>query len=69
MKAKETRAMQTEQLREELVKLRREQFNLRMQAATGQGARPDQPGKVRKDIARIKTILRERQAEATGQGK
>jgi large subunit ribosomal protein L29 len=69
MKVKAVRDMQTEQLREELVKLRREQFNLRMQAATGQGARPDQPGKVRKDIARIKTVLREREVEGTGRGK
>jgi len=38
---------------------------LRMQAATGQGARPDQPGKVRKDIARIKTVLRERLSNET----
>lgn len=60
MKAREVRAMETERLREELLKLRREQFNLRMQAATGRAARPDQPGKVRKDIARIKTVLRER---------
>lgn len=52
--------MSEEALIQELVKLRREQFNLRMQSATGQGARPDQHGKVRKDIARIKTILRER---------
>jgi large subunit ribosomal protein L29 len=69
MKVKAVRDMQTEQLREELLKLRREQFNLRMQAATGQGARPDQPGKVRRDIARIKTVLREREVEGTGQGK
>lgn len=70
MKTKEIREMASEQLREELMKLRREQFNLRMQAATGQGARADQPGKVRKDIARIKTVLRERRAgEGTGQGK
>ena len=67
MDVKDIRAMQTDKLREELLKLRREQFNLRMQAATGQGARPDQPGKVRKDIARIKTVLRERQdTEAAG---
>jgi len=70
MKAKEIREMETSALEQELLKLRREQFNLRMQAATGQGARADQPGKVRKDIARIKTVLRERQAtEETGQGK
>ena len=48
------------ELQDELIKLRREQFNLRMQAATGQGGRPDQFGKVRKDIARIKTVLRQR---------
>jgi len=46
-------------LMEELSKLRREQFNLRMQKATGQGSKPDQKGKVRKDIARIETILNE----------
>ena len=60
MKARELRAMTDESLAEELLKLRREQFNLRMQAATGQGAKPDQHGKVRKDIARIKTVLGER---------
>jgi large subunit ribosomal protein L29 len=48
------------ELGEELLKLRREQFNLRMQAATGQGAKPDQYGKVRKSIARLKTLQRER---------
>jgi large subunit ribosomal protein L29 len=60
MKAKEVRALSDEQLGEELLKLRREQFNLRMQSATGQGAKPDQHGKVRKNIARLKTIRRER---------
>lgn len=52
--------MSDEALREELLKLRREQFNLLMQSATGQGGRPDQKGKVKKDIARVKTLLRER---------
>lgn len=61
MKAKEIRGMTAEQVTEELLKLRRAQFNLRMQAATGQGVKPDQYGKVRKDIARLKTILRERE--------
>ena len=46
-----------EELGEELLKLRREQFNLRMQGATGQGAKPDQHGKVRRNIARLKTVL------------
>ena len=45
------------ELQEELLKLRREQFNLRMAAAAGQPAKPDQYGKVRKSIARVKTVL------------
>jgi large subunit ribosomal protein L29 len=60
MKTKELRDLSDEQLGEELLKLRREQFNLRMQAATGQGAKPDQHGKVRKSIARLKTVQHER---------
>ena len=48
------------ELGEELLKLRREQFNLRMQAATGQAAKPYQHGKVRRSIARLKTLQRER---------
>jgi large subunit ribosomal protein L29 len=63
MKTKEIREMSLEQLGEELLKLRREQFNLRMQAATGQGIKPDQHRKVRRDIARIKTIQTERARE------
>ena len=60
IKTKDLRAMSDEALGEELLKLRREQFNLRMQGVTGQGAKPDQHGKVRKNIARLKTVLRER---------
>jgi large subunit ribosomal protein L29 len=60
MKVSEVRAKSDSELGEELMKLRREQFNLRMQSASGQGARADQFGKVKKDIARIKTVLRER---------
>jgi large subunit ribosomal protein L29 len=60
MKTKELRDMSDAQLSEELLKLRREQFNLRMQAATGQAAKPDQHGKVRKSIARLKTVQHER---------
>jgi len=67
MNAKELRSMDTAALGEELLKLRREQFNLRIQSVTGQGARPDQHGKVRKDIARIKTVLRERSKQEEGQ--
>ena len=60
MKTKELREKSEAELGEELIKLRREQFNLRMQAATGQGAKPDQHGKVRRSIARLKTVQRER---------
>ena len=45
------------ELKEELLKLRREQFNLRMAQAAGQPAKPDQHGKVRKNIARVKTVM------------
>jgi large subunit ribosomal protein L29 len=70
MQAKDLRVMTEEALSEELLKLRREQFNLRLQAATGQGTKPDQFGKVRRDIARIKTVLRERVGvEISGQSK
>ena len=64
MKAKELRSKDGAGLREELLKLRREQFNLRMQAATGQGAKPDQHSKVRKNIARLKTLQRQRATSA-----
>jgi large subunit ribosomal protein L29 len=67
MEAKDMRGKSAVELKEELLKLRREQFNLRMQRATGQMARPDQFGKVRKDIARVKTVLGEKaRAEAKG---
>jgi len=57
MKAKDLRARASKDLGEELLKLRREQFNLRMARATGQAAKPDQFAKVRKNIARVKTVL------------
>jgi large subunit ribosomal protein L29 len=59
MEAKELRSKSPEELTDELIKLRREQFALRMQRATGQGVKPDQFGKVRRNIARVKTVLRE----------
>lgn len=49
-------------LRDELLALRKEQFKLRMAAASGQPARPDQHGKVRRNIARVKTVLNERRS-------
>lgn len=59
MKAKELREKSPEELNNELLALRREQFNLRMQYATGQLAATHQFGAIRRDIARIKTVLRE----------
>ncbi|MET0291064.1 MAG: 50S ribosomal protein L29 [Steroidobacteraceae bacterium] len=50
----------------ELLDLRREQFALRMQRATGQSPKPDQFGKVRKNIARVKTVQAELRAKKTG---
>ena len=54
------------ELGDELVALRKEQFALRMQRATGQQPKPDQFGKVRRNIARLKTVLREKQAAVSG---
>ena len=65
MKASELRQKTTAELREELLKLLREQFNLRMQKGTGQLARPHQFSRIRKDIARIKTVLREKAKESS----
>lgn len=61
MNANELREKKRVELIEELLGLRREQFNLRMQRATGQLVRSDQFTKVRRNIARIKTVMRERE--------
>jgi large subunit ribosomal protein L29 len=57
MKASELAKRSAPELYTELLKLRKEQFALRLQRATGQAVKPDQFGKVRKNIARIKTVL------------
>ena len=64
MNTKDLRKKSAPELKEELIKLRREQFNLRMAAAAGQPARPDQYGKVRRNVARVKTLLRELEGAA-----
>ena len=64
MNTKDLRKKSAAELKEALIKLRREQFNLRMAAAAGQPARPDQYGKVRKNVARVKTVLRELEGAA-----
>ncbi len=60
MKASELRGKDVPALDSELLERRKEQFNLRMQQATGQLARPDQLRQVRREIARIKTVLNEK---------
>ena len=67
MKASQIRDMTREQIDKELIDLRREQFNLRMQMATGQGVRTHEFGRIRKDIARLKTVLREREKQEQGE--
>jgi large subunit ribosomal protein L29 len=57
MNANELRKKSRTELQSELIKLRREQFALRVQRMTGQAVKPDQFGKVRKNIARLKTVM------------
>ncbi|MBU5438636.1 50S ribosomal protein L29 [Tissierella sp. MSJ-40] len=61
MKAKETRQMSEQELNNKLLELKTELFNLRFQLATGQLDNPMRIKAVRKDIARVKTIVRERE--------
>ena len=63
MKAVDLRAKTPDQLKEELLKLRREAFNLRFQKATGQLENTARVRQVRRDIARIKTLLRAQSAQ------
>lgn len=60
MKAVDVRAKTVDELLDELTALKKEQFNLRFQKATGQLENTARAREVRRDIARIKTILRER---------
>ncbi|MBE0492739.1 MAG: 50S ribosomal protein L29 [Thiomicrospira sp.] len=60
MSALELREKTAEQLNEELMSLLKEQFNLRMQHATGQLANSSRLKSVRRSIARVKTIMREK---------
>jgi len=60
MNASELREKSVDELKGELESLLREQFNLRMQRGGGQQAKPDQFKKVRRGIARVKTVLNEK---------
>ena len=59
MKIKEIREMSAEQLAEKLMELKKDLFNLRLQHATNQLENPLRIAEVKKDIARVKTVLRE----------
>ena len=62
MKAGDARAMSPDQLSDELMKLKKEQFNLRFQRATGQLENTGRVRVVRRDIARIKTVAAQKRA-------
>ena len=62
MKASDVKAMTDDQLQDELISLKKEQFNLRFQAATGQIENTARIREVRRTVARIKTVQGERQA-------
>jgi len=62
MKAKELRSSDVDGLQKQLEDLLREQFNLRMQRGVGQLARPSRMKAVRRDIARVKTVMAESKA-------
>jgi len=69
MKATDVRAMTEDQLTDELLKLKKEQFNLRFQEATGQLEKTARVRQVRRDIARVKTIQAEKKSESIGRSR
>jgi large subunit ribosomal protein L29 len=64
MKPSDIRTLSEDQMKDELVKLKKEQFNLRFQRATGQLENTARVRQIRRDVARIQTIARVKQAEA-----
>ena len=64
MSANELRGKNAADLQSELLKLRREQFSLRMQAASGQTVKSSDFGKVKRSIARVKTVMTEKALSA-----
>ena len=65
MKAADVRQMTLDQLNDELLKLKKERFNLRFQRATGQLENTARVREVRRDIARLKTIAQQKRAPKT----
>ena len=68
MKAQDLRTMTVDQLDDELVKLKKEQFNLRFQRATGQLENTSRVRDVRRDIARIRTVATTKRMQAGSAG-
>lgn len=68
MKTSDVRAMSPDQLDEEVLKLKKEQFNLRFQRATGQLENTSRVRVLRRDIARIKTIAAQKRVGEEGKG-
>ena len=68
MKASEMRDLSAEELREKLNEVAEEQFNLRFQHGTGQLENTMRLGEVKRDIARIKTVLRELELQSSREG-
>jgi len=64
MKIDDVRGLTPDQLTDQLLNLKKEQFNLRFQAATGQVEKTHRVNEIRKDIARIKTVLRSKKTAA-----
>jgi large subunit ribosomal protein L29 len=64
MKAPDIRPMTVDQIDDEVLKLKKEQFNLRFQRATGQLENTSRVREVRRDIARLKTVARQKRAAA-----
>jgi large subunit ribosomal protein L29 len=69
MKIVDVRAMSEDQLEDEILKLKKEQFNLRFQRATGQLENTARARIIRRDIARMKTVTREKKAGGAAKSK
>jgi large subunit ribosomal protein L29 len=69
MKIGDVRAMTVDQLEDEILKLKKEQFNLRFQRATGQLENTARVRVIRRDIARMKTVARQKHAATAAKGK
>lgn len=69
LKIKELRELSNEQLEGKITESKKELFNLRMKQSTGTLDKPSKINELRKDVARMKTILRERELEEANNGK